>query len=338
MYRKPPTFVRNDLLTAGTYNQMRENAAVLRNALRFEHVNSSGEHNTPLIARTLGTVLCAAGPTYSLQGFNADASLASGHNPSAGKLILTLAGSRGYEKDKGIIQVQNASNNGDVQPCLSWARWASDDKVEIYSNRWAGTLGSTVDGAWDSADNASFFVGVHGRRLPVGTPNDFGPPLQRGDGLRAGSGTTYANQLIQGCADLQVSMDVGHTAGAHDTREIAKYWAHVQWDGADFTVLDEEASPTFDAGGVTFSSPSAGICIGSFTTSLASNNYQVFIDVDYGRLSGSPDDYFIACVPEDEISSADFTVYLYKKFVSSGIEYYDRSNEVDFHVWVFDDH
>lgn len=335
-YRKPPAFVRNDLLTAQAMAQLQaHNGPALEEAFRREH-RANGEHNSLLFARTLGTVLCAAGPTYTKQGFNGDASLETGHNPSVGKLILTLAAAR--YNTFGLVQAQNASDDGANLPHLTWARMFDDTRAEFYSSSWVGTLGSSADAAWTAEDGA-FHAAAHGPSLDVGSLLDFGTLLQpRRHGLR----TVRANPLIQASADLQVALDVGHTAGVHDVRELPKAWAHVQCDsgGAGFTIIDSEVSAEFDAGDFdTVDIDSTGVLNVTFTGALATDDYQVFVDVDYSRLNGDPEDYFICCAPQAERSTGDFFLYFYKQFFDgSDLEYWDRSHEVDFHIWVYDDH
>jgi len=332
MYRKPPTYARKDLLTPGNYNQLAQNAAELEAAFRAEHIESSGEHNTPLIARTLGTVLRSGG-AYSLQSFNADASLAGGagvYNPAVGKVIVTLASDR-YETNAGPIEAQNASESGDTRPTLTWARWFDDTRVEIYSTYWNGTLGVAGSGFWAAGgEDVSVHLGVHSKALGVGARTNFGAPLQARKGLRAGSGTTYANQLIQGGADLELALRVNHDAGAHNCREVSRSWAHVQWNGADWEIIDSEGSDILSV-----SKGASGRCDVEITNH-SDPTYQVFIDVDYARLSGSTDDYFVCSAPADNRGDDTFNLFFYERLIDgSGVEYFDRGDEVDFHLWLF---
>lgn len=318
-YRKIQTFNRGDLLKGGGYSQIRANGQVLEQVLNLEHT-SGGEHNTPLVARSLGTVLVSGGPTYSLSGFNSDVSLGSGHNPAVGKAVLTVASSR-YEKDRGVIMVQNASVDGDSRPELTFAKWLDDRRIEVFTCAPDGT-------AYDSA----FHIAIHGRALPAPARLDFGGPLQGfSNGLRAGT----ANKLIQSSADMQVSMDFAHTEGAHDCREVAKAWARVEYNGSTFDIADQEASETFDGGLFSsFDIASTGVINCNFRDPLASTGYQVFAQV-----GGT---YFICTTPADE----RFTSYCVLRFWKQGfnilsspaIEEWNPNNELDFQVWIFDDH
>ncbi len=337
-YKKLPAYARKDLLTGGAYGQLRTNGYLMERVHGLEHL-TTGEHNTPLIARTLGTVLVAAGPTYSLSGFNSDASLGSSHNPAVGQLVLTLASGR-CEKDRGAIMVQSAGNDSDTRPEVAWARWFDDRRVEVFTTYWNGTLG-VAGGSWAAGgSDSAFHVGVHGRTLPRSTPLDWGAPLQqRANGLRVSS----ANPLIQASADVQAAMDATHTDGVHDAREIAKAWAHVQWNGSTFDIADQECSDTFDGARFTaFDLTATGIINCKFQSSLASTGYQVFVDVDYSRQVGASSDYYLCSVPANEHAVGSFNLYFYTQAFDGGfsppLEYWTRANAIDFHVWVFDDH
>jgi hypothetical protein len=338
-YRKLPTFVRNDLLKASTLTQMQAfNGRAIEDAFRREHT-AAGEHNTPLIARAVGTALLAAGPTYSLQKFNADVTLETGHNPSAGKVILTVPSSR-YGANSGTVQVQNAFNFGSSAPCVSAARYFDDTRVEVYSSYWNGNLGDTTgEDGWIASDSA-FHAGIHARKLAVGSPLNFGALSQtRRTGLRSSS---IANPLIQASADLQVAMDVAHTAGEHDVQEVAKYAGRAQWTGSVFQVTTLGAGAPFDGTDIAdVIVSSTGVVQVQFTNSLNSNDYQVFVACEYARTTGaggSIDDFYVCCAPESERGVDDFYLYFYKQFFDGADEYWDRAHALDFHFWIFDNH
>jgi hypothetical protein len=325
-YKKLPTYARKDLLTGAAYGQLRTNGYLMERVHGREHL-ATGEHNTPMVARTLGTVLVAAGPTYSLSGFNSDASLGSSHNPAVGKLVLTLAAGR-YEKDRGAIMVQSAGTAGDTRPELVWARWFDDRRVEVFTTYW--DTNAWAAGGVDSA----FHIGVHGRTLARSTPLDWGTLLQqRANGLRVSS----ANPLIQASADVQVAMDAAHTDGVHDVREVAKAWAHVQHNGSTYDIADQECSDTFDGVRFTgFDITATGVINCKFQSSLASTGYQVFVDVGYST------NHYICCAPVDERAAGSFKLYFYiqsfNAFFSPAQEEWDPANALDFQVWVYDDH
>lgn len=343
-YRKPAAYARKDLLTPGNYNQLGTNARVLDNAFRLEHVGTTGEHNAAFICRTMGTARLSSGPVYDLIGFDGDVSLATGHNPQVGRIILTLAAAR-FEKNKAPILVQNASATGVNLPTLSYAKWVSDTSVEVFSTYWNGTLGVAGSGFWEleaygGGEDASVHVGIFGPALAAGALRDFGAPLLSNQGLRAGSYSTYVNQLIQGSADLEAALREAHAAGVHDVRPIPKAWAHVQWDGARYAIVDQACASTFD--GAAISSVEAigdGIAEVVFAGSMASGLYQTFIDVDYPRLGGAASDCFIASVPMAHQLQHSARVYFYKKALGGGgEEYFDRDGGVDFHIWLYDNH
>lgn len=340
MFLSLPAFRRKDLLSSARYSQLLANTVHVRDHFRAEHLEATGEHNSTEIARALGSVIVNAGPAYTLSGFSGDVTLKDTYNPAIGTVILSLAGNR-YLKDMGPLLVQNASGRGDGAPALSWAEWTSDTAVTVYSTYWSGTLGSAVDCRWITVtgEDSSFHLGIHGPRLPSGAAGSVGGMLGRTNGLRAPTLSTYFNQLVQEGADLQVRADVAHTAGVHDAQEISKAWAHVQWNGSSFDVVAQEATSTFDAGQISgVAASSTGILDVSFLGSLATSNYQAFVDVDYARTGGTVDDYFIAVPPFDERRPTGFRLYLYKKFTSAGVEYWDRSSAADFYVSIHDNH
>jgi len=355
-YQQPPAYARKDLLTPGNYNQLLLNARALERALRLEH-KENGEHNSPLITRTVGTVRLAAGPVYSLGGFDGDVTLGPGYNPQVGHLLLTLAGNR-YRPNAAPILVQNASVTGASLPCLSSAKWVLDPNnivsltvpslyatLEVFSTYWNGTLGVPGSGNWalvayGGGQDAQLHLAVHGPLLTTGSLLDFGGPLQSRQGLRAEETDRYANQLIQGSADLEAALRVAHTAGVHDARTIPKAWAHVQWNGSRYVIVDQECSPTFDGGYIaSVENIGTGIAEVVFASNMATQFYQVFVDVDYPRLYGEAADYFIANVPEQYQLQQAFQLYFYERLLTGGgVEYFDRNGAVDFHLWIYDDH
>jgi hypothetical protein len=331
-YRRPPTYIRNDLLTPAGYGQLGLNAQALEAAFRAEHIESTGEHNTPLIPRTLGTMYWD-GSKYVGIDFNTDVSYAT--TAANGRLRLGLVANR-YSKDSGPLFLQNASATGSTKPCLSWGQWNDDTHVTIYSTYWNGTLGSPGGSWYTLGEDCSFHLGIHTEKILQAAPVSFGAPLLSRQGLRAGSGTTYVNKLVSGTTDLEVALRVEHANGAHDTVKIQKLWAHAQWDGYHYGIVDQQASRSFDGGGIaSIDAVSSGIAEVLLDAPLASTNYQVFVDVDYARLTGDEDDYFIACVPFTGTSARSFRIYLYKRYLSGGgVEYFDRASDVDFYIWV----
>lgn len=337
-YRRPPTYIRNDLLTPGGYGQLGLNAQAIEAAFRAEHIESTGEHNTALIPRTLGTIYWD-GSKYNSVGFNSDASL-PGTAAVNGRFTLNLAASR-YVKDTGPLFLQNASATGSSLPCLSWGQWVDDTHVTIYSTYWNGSLG-VAGGSWfTGGEEASFHLGVHSQELSQAAPGSFGQPLLAHQGLRASS-DTYVNKLVSASADLELALRVGHASGVHDTREIQKLWAHAQWNGLSYGIVDQQASRSFDGAGIaSISAVSTGIAEVVFDAQMSTVQYQVFVDVDYARLTGDDDDYFIACVPFTNNTTwtgntlRSFRIYLYKRYLDgSGVEYFDRASDVDFYLWV----
>jgi hypothetical protein len=346
-YRNPRTFARKDLLTPGDYNQLIYNARELETALRAEHT-VDGEHNVPHIARSVGQVRYSGG--YSLVGFGGDVSLGAGHNPVVGRLRLTMAADR-YAKNAAPVLVQNTSATGITWPCLTMVRWVDDVTVETLSVYWH-TDGFVPDGIWEAtvyggSEDATFNLAVHGPLLATGAIMDFGAPLLTRQGLRAATGSTYVNQLIQGSADLEAALQAAHATGAHDVRGIPKAWAHVQWTGSRYVILDQACSASFD--GSSISSVEVvgdGVAEVVFASPMSTGFYQTFVDVDYPRAysttAGFPllttNNYFIACVPETYSLQQSTRIYFYMRYYDTGIEKWVGANGTDFHLWIYDDH
>lgn len=367
-YRRPQAYARKDLLTPGGYNQLGRNARLLDQAFRAGH-SIDGEHNSANIARTVGTVE-RDGSFYELLGFDGDVTLngasstpfGSVANPVAGKVLLTLPASR-FSGRRPVL-VQNASETGATLPCLTSANWLAgpsssdnlteilggggvqDPKVEVYSTYWNGTLGVAGSGQWEivaygGGEDASFHLLAHGPRLPSGNTRDFGAPLLARQGMRA-DGNSYTNVLIQGSADLEAELRVEHTAGVHDARPIPKAWAHVQWSGSRYTILDQHCLGTF--GGGRIASVEIGDTSGrvdvTFAAPMVNRFFQTFVQADFPRVSGAATDIFIACAPLSYQTAWGLSLFLYKKLISDpgGQEYFERNGACDFHVWIYDDH
>lgn len=334
-FRRPPAYARNDVLTPGNYSQLRTNNQELQAAFRAEHVEATGEHNTLMVPRAVGTARSDSGPAWTLIGFNSDVSAPAVYDRD---LYLNLAAGR-YEKDGGPVQVQNASDRGPTRPTLSMARWFDDTRVEVMSSFWGGTLGVSGSGFWAGTgdDSGHFHLSVTGRLLSPGAFGDFGGPLLPRQGLRSPN----VGQLVQGAATLEGGFRVAHTAGAHDIREIAKGWAHVQWTGSAFSIIDQHVSPRFDGGYFTTAAlVSTGIVDVLWAAPLNTTNYQVFIDVDYSRMLGDPNgDYYLVSAPLSTMTKQGVRLFIYKRLLDgAGVEYFDRGNAIDFHLWLYDNH
>jgi hypothetical protein len=334
IYNKPPDLARKDALTPQLYNRMRDNGRYVEAEFRSEHIRSSGEHNTPLIARTLGTLRYSAG--YSLQGFNSDAVLAGDvgvYNPSVGRVFITLPFSRGYSASDNVLMVQNASATGASVPCFSDARFFDDRHVEVYSYKWNAALGAA--GSWLGED-ASSYVAVHGEVLQQGPLEDFGGARGGGQGLRV---TDY-NKVVQGYADLEVAYDVAHrdnfASGSHNVREVARSWAHVQFDGTSAYTIVEEKHDDSETRVVSITRSSAGQLLVTLNVAVATP-MQVFVDCDWSRLTAGAlnTDLFMGCVVNEGGGSWPDVIplYIYKRGKSGNDDTWARG-DTDFQIWI----
>lgn len=319
LYGAIPAPLRNDALTPQKYSRVRDNWGWLQEQFGVEHVFLTGEHNSPVIARTLGTVNVAGGPTYTLQDFNADASLSGGagaYNPAVGRLIITLPGSPRYQSPTMAAWCQNASATGVNAPCLTAARVVGDDTVEFYS--YTMNAGLNVAQTW-VAEDATFFAGIHSLLISPGAPSTFGGLRTRGQGLRSAD----LSQLIQGQGDVVQGFAATHKIsgsipGAHNTREIARTVAAISWDSTNLLYrlsMTDYDSPAAAIDSIAYNGT------GQLTVSLAGDvgtNIQVFATPLYVPSVGA--DGFIdsignVCVPKSNISNSSgrttFDVFLY---------------------------
>ncbi len=258
-----------------------------------------------------------------------------------------------YVTNAAPILVQNASTSGAVRPCLSTAWWTDagglldvPPTVELLQLAWSGTLGVPGSGFWSitgygGSEDASVHVAVHGPLIAGGTLLSLGAPRYGGEGLRADAPDSDANALIAGTATLELALREAHADGVHDVRTIPKAWAHVQWQGSRYVIVDQECSPTFDGGAISsVELLSAGIAQVVFADGLVdASKYQVFVTPDYARLAGEASDVFIIDAPRDYQLAHAQTLFLYKRALDgSGVEYFNRESACDFHLWIYDNH
>lgn len=326
-----PTFVRKDPLSAQRVNQLRDNLYLVQETLRAEHVESTGEHNAPHFARRVSTVF------GSVHDFSGDVATTVATAEGITDVNLTSAGR--FQAGVAPVLVQNASTRGSSLPCISWADWVSDTQVRVMHDWWNGTLG-TPGGTWRGGNEEQpyFHLAIHGPALAQPSRGGLGGVRARTHGLRAETPDADWNAMQQTAADLQVAIDVEHEVGVHDIREFAKAWCHVMWTGSSFVIVDQLASTRFTGGH--FAAVS-GVGTGKvdlvWADAMPDTKLQIFVDVDYSRAVGSPDDYFIACVPQNELAATSCRIYLYQRLLNSGVEYFDRANACDFYVWLFRD-
>lgn len=286
---------RRDPFGFATFNRLQENLRWARELFATEHVLATGEHNTPTIPRTLGTVRYNSG--YTLEGFNSYASLQSGHNPAAGQLILTL--DQPPIADQAIVaRAAAASETGSSKPCLvtAYVDPFTASPVYFFCYALSSALGSGTGNTW-ALEDANFDAAVHSSPVAPGSLASAYGQLARGQGLR----TTLWNGLVSEMSALYKAYISGHAAdGEHDVREVAKAWARVSWDGAAYAIDRAE--------GITaVSSPSTGQVQLTLSPTLTTP-LQVFPVITESSTNSG-----IICCPRSARSSSAITLYLYRR-------------------------
>lgn len=301
-------------------NALSLNMLAVDNLHAVEHLDD-GTHNATEIPRTCGRVGWS-GSAYGLEGFNAVASLDTGHNPTPGTLILTLAS--GFDAAWMVPMACSMSETGATKPCTVTAQVTSDTTVEFYQRYLDDPLGS--GNTWDVED-ASFSAAIY--TLPTAplsyTPLPFPSTKRRGDTL---SESTW-NALAESSAGLYARLLAEHSVdGEHLLREVPKAWAHVKYSGGTYVIDGDETSHNvinayFGGTGqveLEFDQP-------------VSTPLNVFITPDFPRSTGVAGlkRLYVACCPRSTAVATGPVVYLYAYDTSSNA--WDRA-DCDFWVEV----
>lgn len=312
---------RKSPLGPGYANALALNELALDNFHQVEHLDS-GEHNAAEIARSLGRVRWS-GSAYSLEGWNAHASLSGSYNPAVGTLIVTMAA--GYLTENQVaVQACSQSETGLTKPCLVSAYPTSDTTVEFHSTYLSSALGS--GNTWANED-ASFTAAIHS--APVVDTSYVGPDIptavNRGDPL------TYVahDHFVRSAEYLRTRQLVAHAAGGtHNVREVAKAYGHITYSGGSYTA---------DTGAVGLGSitrSSAGVLSVALSPSLTTP-VCVLVGCDYPRTAGfSSATLFpvLACAPRSVCGGSSIGLYLYGYDNIANAWYV---TDADFHIAVF---
>lgn len=301
-----PTRVRKDPLGPSTINGLESNAELLTKLLSAEHLLTNtngayGEHNAREIARASAQVAYSAG--YTLGGSEAYLSLAGGHNPAVGTLILTVTSGK-IPVGKVAVQVQNMSESGLVKPALTIANITSATTITYYNSYLSSALGA--GNTW-TAEDANFHTAIYSEPQVDGAFSGSMSPTRRGLGLRA---STFWDPLIQRTGDLYFTFDQFHTpsSGAHDDMRIAKAVGHMEYSGGAYRVV----SSSHNEGIGSITTVGTGICRVGLSPALTSP-ISPFVMVDFARNNGgSAGDVYVACTPISTVSTTQVEVYLYK--------------------------
>lgn len=321
---KPMTArVRKDQLGIGTLAELENNIYANAFDAKVEHTGA-GLHNATEIAKAIGTVTVAGGPTYSLSpstlGEGGFGSLAGGHNPAVGTVIVTLSSGK-FTANMAAVASCTHENGANV-PTICGVRPTSATTCEFYCKYLTSALGAgntwaAIDGPFDLAIFDFAYVspgyGITGTN-----------PLAKNNGLRLGTW----NADVADINTLFSNLSVGHntSTGVHTVYEIPTNQALIQWDGATTYAKVDSKFKIRDFGTITRVSQGIvelSLVTGSWTTPIA-----VFCEPDYARIGGgASSDVFQVVTTQAGKTASKVTVYIYK--YSAGV--WNRA-DTDFHI------
>lgn len=302
-YFKLPDKARKSPLGFAGLNGLVSNLSDTVRHFNEEH-NADGTHNSLEVARVCGTVVWTAGApgAYTLSGFNSYASLAVGHNPATGRLILTLDSAR--VSAPMVVACTAQDNQGEGKPLMVTPKATIGvSTVEFHLKELTSALGGSNNNTWAARD-MTFAVRISSNKhAHSGTPFDM-PTLITPGSFLGDEANERLNGLIRQTGKLRKSFLVGHTtAGIHAIREMAKHWAYASYSGGSYSL---------DAGNVSsVSSGSAGQVEINFASSTTP--YQVFVALDYTRRAGgSANEFYVVTAPVTHMSATKVRLYFYR--------------------------
>lgn len=292
-----PTKVRKNSLGPNYLSGLLVNLNYARSLMGVEHM-ASGEHNVRRVPRAVVSIIWS-GSAYSISPTSADVTAVA--SPATGTITLTLATERFSTDIRPQINFKGTGVGS--KPWISGYKVVSATSIQIFLQQLTSALGS--GNAWAAADG-SFDIALHSDPLNPGLWATTPINHYRGDPLT--ETVTDWNALIQGQGDMQLAIGAGHskTTGVHAVREVAKAYAHVQWNNTAYVFSGAAGSHSTNVTGL--SRTSAGICV--VTYSAMTTPTQCFPCVDYGRLIGADPVLFIA--QAEQTSATTSTVYIYK--------------------------
>jgi hypothetical protein len=322
-----PTYVRNDPYGPSGHNQVLERQDWLYDFLAVEHDPASGEHNTPHVPRSLGTVTWD-GVKYGTSGFNSY--VTSADAGSVGTCIITLA-SGVFDDEQGVLEVQPCDDTGgtDNHPWLATAKFEDDTTVRVHLRK--NTAGLNAQQAFALTDGP-FFIGIRNKALPFSAPRSSAAHRRsRGDGFEVDSSNW--NPMVQDAGANRKATLVAHTsAGLHNAREISKAWGYVKYDSAN-TRYQFAAHQGLGAGVVRVAQGQIRVYLASCVPAIVAP-VQGFAQAVGANTDGSDHTGLrVAHVPTGSCVAASVDVFLYESYVS-GAEYRWRAVDGDFFVRV----
>lgn len=279
-----------------TMGALKNNAEFIRRVYPLEHIISTGEHNTPEVARVVRRI---SGTTVS----PSSSDITAVTNPSAGKYVLTLATSR-FDANFIICQINPCGAGVASKPYLAGYKVVSATSIEVYIKQLSSALGYEPAGnTWSAGTSVDFDIAIHSSILSGGSSWPTALPSNSvvGDPLKP----SRWDALVGNAADIHKSFDVEHdpATGAHTTRQISSYSGLWRYDGLSMSLVAGEASD------ISVSRSSAGIYAVTSAKTLTTQTH-CFVGPDYARSNGgSSSEMYRMHVLQN--STTSWTVYTY---------------------------
>lgn len=286
--------VRRDPMGPATMGLLKNNAEWVRRFSLFEHIQSSGEHNTREIPRVVRRI---SGTTVS----PASSDITAVTNGTTGTYVLTLAASR-FNADWMTCQINPCGAGVASKPYLAGYKVVSATSVEVYLKQLSSTLGDEAAGNTWAAANVDFDIAIHSEPLAAGSyPTALPSNSLTGDTLKP----TRWIALVKNSADAYKMLTAEHAAdGTHNTRQVASRSGMWRYDGAAVALEAGEADS------ITVTRSSAGVYAVASSKALYAETH-CFVSPDYARLnSGDSDDIFR--MHALQTSTTAWTVYMYR--------------------------
>lgn len=265
-----PTKIRKDPLGHITLNTMARNTVLLDQLARVEHT-PDGNHNSLMIARTGGRLTYAAG--YTATVWDAYASLAGGHSPATGTIIITLAAGK-FSAPGLLVMTSVADAEVANKPHIVGVLPSTDGStVTLYVKYLSSALGA--GNSWAAVDMTVDFA-------VFSSPWDGGasgllemPVFERYDGLPAEDGW---NTMVDNIARVQERLSTEHNIlGDHTIVHVPRAMVLAKYDGATFDILDR-------VGIASVTQLSTGVS--EVTLQDALTDIRAFVSPEYSRDNG----------------------------------------------------
>lgn len=266
--------VRKDPLGPASLGLLKSNAGLVQRLSLFEHIRSSGEHNTREVPRVVRRI---SGTSVS----PSSSDITAVANGTTGKYVLTLAAAR-FDADWMSVQINACGSDVANKPYMSGFRVVSSTSLEVYFQKLTSTLGDVGNpNTWADA-NVDFDIAIHSNQLAAGAYTNALPANSViGDPLLP----VRWISLVQNAADAYAVLDAEHDAatGEHTTRQVASRSGMWRYDGAAMNLVAGVAS------GVSVARVGTGSYEITTASPLAAQTH-CFVSPDFDRDNGGNQD------------------------------------------------